>query len=113
MTYSVRKNVEAVDARKIYIDWNTHSSKSVHFEPFDGMGAGRMARVCSGDIVEFVEKNAEGWIHIRSIIIEDLNNIHHFDGWIRPDGVSFSRGNGLGDLQKDREDKYMETPDDE
>lgn len=54
----------------------------VRFEPDDGPGAGRIATLCDGDPVEYIEE-INDWFHVRSIIINRIRNIRHFDGWIR------------------------------
>lgn len=100
MTYRIRMPNAVQMIRKISIPHQIE----VHFEPDDGLGSGRQALVVDGDIVEYIEKRGE-WHHIRSIIIDDISNIRHFDGWIkRCDGLAFSRGNGLGDLNEDKKE---------
>ena len=105
MTYHAK---DCKDVRKIIIQEGTQEGMgyrvSVHFKPDDGMGAGRMAYVHDGDLIEYVEK-IQGWIHIRAIVFEDMRNTHQFDGWIRNlPGISFSRGNCLDDVLKDRQE---------
>ena len=69
----------------------------VRFEPFDGVGAGRIAYVCDQDLVELLETQDE-WCKIRSIVVDDVNNVRNYEGWVRKNKVVFIKGYALADL---------------
>lgn len=96
MTYQLRGNFDS-DIRRVC----TKHRVAVRFKPFDGIGAGRIAYVNDGDLIEYIGENQK-WFQIKSIIIETINNIRHFEGWICKDLASLKRGYTLADADADK-----------